>query len=307
MKPDEALYLMENYGGLGVPRIYSEMPRGTLQKLVDECARISGAERSEAGLMAWAQQRLKQPNLQGIADKKLGIAPSKPGGEAEAEAAPSPVEAVPEEPKLLSHRAILRPERLSTPRRRQAAFLVHFARCRTVLEAATRTGVDRRTVQRWRKENPLFDRKCRDIVETRRRQAVENIVLAADHVEIRPIFYRGKKVGEYTRRDRALDLYLLKQADAAARQEEKREDEKREAQQREETQKAPQEDRHRDAEADFEARVAAAVERAVEREAARRISEMSHFSRQGTAPQDDEFTNVFKDVDPDACDMALAR
>jgi hypothetical protein len=131
MKPDEALHLLENYGGLGVPRLYAEMPRGMLQRLVDECARISGAERSEAALTAWAQQRMKQPNWQGIADKKLGIAPSKPDGEAEA--APAlveslPEEPLPEEPGLLSHRAILRPERLSTPRRRQAAFLASSRR-----------------------------------------------------------------------------------------------------------------------------------------------------------------------------------
>ena len=146
MKPDEALHLLENYGGLGVPRLYAEMPRGMLQRLVDECARISGAERSEAALTAWAQQRLKQPNWQGIADKKLGIAPGTPDGEAEAAPATVgslPEEPLPEEPRLLSHRAILRPERLSTPRRRQAAFLVHFARCRSVVEAAARTGVDR--------------------------------------------------------------------------------------------------------------------------------------------------------------------
>lgn len=296
MKPDEALHLLENYGGLGVPRLYAEMPRGMLQRLVDECARISGAERSEAALTAWAQQRMKQPNWQGIADKKLGIAPSKPDGEAEA--APAlveslPEEPLPEEPGLLSHRAILRPERLSTPRRRQAAFLVHFARCRSVVEAAARTGVDRRTVQRWRKEYPLFDRKCRDIVEARRRQAVESVVLAADHVEIRPVFYRGKKIGEYAKRDRGLALYLLKQADAAALREEQ------------------QIEKRRDAEADFGARVAAAVEKAVEekveKEVARRLSEMSRSPRHETQQRDDEFTNVFNDAEPDACDMALAR
>ena len=286
MKPDEALHLLENYGGLGVPRLYTEIPRGTLQRLVDECARISGAERSEAALTAWAQQRLKQPNWQGIADKKLGIAPNKPDGEAEA--APAPVEPLPEEPKLLSHRAILRLERLSTPRRRQAAFLVHFARCRSVVEAAARTGVDRRTVQRWRKNCPLFDRKCRDIVEARRRQAIESVVLAADHVEVRPVFYRGKKIGEYAKRDRGLDLYLLKQADSAALREEQ------------------QREKHRDAEADFEARVAAEVEKAVELEVARRLSEMSRSPRHETQQQDDEFTNVANDFDASGCDIARA-
>ncbi len=282
MKPDEALYHLENHGGMGVPQLYAEMPRPQLERLVQECARMSGTERSEAALTAWAQQRLKQTNWLGIAEKK------KAGADAGDEAAPSPVEPLPEEPTTLAHRAVLKPERLSTPRRRQAAFLVHFARCRTILEAAARTGVDRRTVQRWRKACPLFDRKCRDIVEARRRQAVESVVLAADHVEVRPVFYRGRKIGEITRRDRALDLYLLKQADAAAMREEQREKQRR------------------DAEADFEARVAAEVEKVVEKEVARRISEMSRSPRQEALPQDDEFTNVANDFDPSGCDIAVA-
>ena len=290
MKPDEALYHLENHGGMGVPRFYTDMPRPMLERLVQECARMSGTERSEAGLMAWAQKRLKQPDWAGIAEKK------KSGADAETEAASSPIEALPEEPLTLVDRAILKPGRLSTPRRRQAAFLCHFARCRSTVEAAARTGVDRRTVQRWRKSYPLFDQKCRDIVEARRQQAIENVVLAADHVEVRPVFYRGKKVGAYVRRDRALDLHLLKQADAAALREEKR----------------------REAKADFEARVAAEVatrvaqeiekqvEKQVEEEVARRISEMSRSPRHEAPPQDDEFTNVANDFDPSRCDIALA-
>lgn len=273
MKPDEALYHLENHGGMGVPRLYSEMPRGMLQRLVDECARPSATERSEAALTAWAQKRLKQTDWLGIAEKKKSDAGD--------EAVPCAVEPLPEEPATLAHRAILKPERLRTPRRRQAAFLQHFARCRTILEAAARTGVDRRTVQRWRHAYPLFDRKCRDIVEARRRQAIENVVLAADGGEVRPVFYRGRKIGEYIKRDRALDLYLLKQADAARLQDEKR----------------------RETETDFEARVAAAVEKQL----ARRISEMSHSPRHEAVPADDEFTNAFREFDPEACDMGLAR
>ena len=292
MKPDEALYHLENHGGLGVPRLYAEMPRGMLQKLVDECTRLSGAERSEAALTAWAQKRLKQTDPLAAAGNR------KPDSEAEATFSPEPL---PEEPATLAHRAILKPERLSTPRRRQSAFLSHFARCRTILEAAARTGVDRRTVHRWRQSDPLFDRKCHEVIEARRRQAVENVVLAADHVEVRPVFYRGRKIAEYSRRDRALDLYLLKQADAQALRAEQ------------------QAEKRRAAEADFEARVAAevekrvaaaidkAVEKAVGRRAAPRHSEMSPSAGHRAAPQDDEFTSVFNDFEPTTSDMALAR
>ena len=101
-------------------------------------------------------------------------------------------------------------------------------------------------------------------------------MLAADHTETRPVFYRGKQVGAYTRRDRTLDLYLLKQADAAALRAEKR----------------------REAKDDFEVRVAAEVER--------RVSQMSRFAGHETAPADDEFTNVANDFDASGRDIAFA-
>ena len=153
--------------------------------------------------------------------------------------------------------------------------------------------------------DPLFDKKCRDIIEARRQQAVENVVLAADHVEVRPVFYRGRKIAEVTRRDRALDLYLLKQADAQALRAEQ------------------QEEKRRDAKADFEARVAAevekrvaaevekaikkAIEKAAEKQAGQRHSEMSPSPGPQAVPQDDEFTNPFNEFEPATCDMALAR
>jgi uncharacterized protein with von Willebrand factor type A (vWA) domain len=129
----------------------------------------------------------------------------------------------------------------------------------------------------------------------RRQQAVEDAVLGAGHVEARPLFYRGRKIGEYTRRHRATDLYLLKRADAAADHAARREEQRREAQLREETQRAAKED--------FEARVAAEVEK----EVARRISEMSRSPRHEAAPRDGEIANASSDIAPAPCDIALAR
>lgn len=119
-------------------------------------------------------------------------------------------------PETLVARALTRLTRLSTPARRKAAFRHHYARCSSVTEAAARTGVDCRTVNRWRAKDPAFDAKCREILAMRRRMAEEDVVLAAGQVEVRSIFYRGRRLGHYTRRDRALDLYLLKRADAEA-------------------------------------------------------------------------------------------
>lgn len=274
MKPEEALYHLVNFGPAFVPAFYRNMERAQLEALVRECDKPSAEQRSEAALTRWAQQRLKMPAWVGMNETP------KEKKEAEA-AAPLPAaDPVPEEPRTLADRAILKPERLRTPGRLRAAFRSHFARCGSTTEAAARTGISRRTVQRWRKKYPGFDKNCRDIVEARRQQAVENVVLAADCVETRSVFYRGKKVGEYTRRDRALDLYLVKQADAQALREEKR----------------------RETKDDFEARVAAEVEK----EVARRISELTRSPRQQAAPADDEFTNVANDFDASGRDIAFA-
>jgi hypothetical protein len=59
--------------------------------------------------------------------------------------------------------AIFKPERLHTPARRRVAFLQHFAHCQAIGEAAARTGVDRRTVTRWRRQSPAFDRRLTEV------------------------------------------------------------------------------------------------------------------------------------------------
>jgi len=268
MKPEEALYhLIHHVGTVTVPAIYRDMPRHLLEALVRECDRPSATERSEAALTRWAQQRLKMPDWAGEKEK------AKAEDAVDAAPAASPTL----EPATLVDRAIAKDSRLSTPGRRRAAFLRHYERCQTVTEAAARTGIDRRTVNRWRTKYPRFDQKCRDILSMRRRMAEENVVMAADHVELQPVFYRGKRIGEYTRRDRARDLYLLKRTDAEALRAENR----------------------RAAEQDFEARVAAEV--------ARRISQMPRPAGHDETPADDEFTHVSNDFEPADCDIALAR
>ena len=58
--------------------------------------------------------------------------------------------------QALLQRAIAKAERLRTPARRRVAFLQHHAACRTLVEAAARAGIDRRTVNRWRQASPPF-------------------------------------------------------------------------------------------------------------------------------------------------------
>lgn len=295
MKPTEALYYLERFPDqIGVPALYRDMPREQLEALVKECERPSPTEISDRALLRWAQQRLNMPNWADPKDKK------KEEAAAPAATALVAVEPLPAEPETLISRALKKEGRLSTTARRKAAFRYHYARCSSITEAAARAGVDRRTVNRWRKADPAFDQSCADILAMRRRMAEEDVVLIAGRPEVRPIFHRGKQVGQILRRDRALDLYLLKRADAEAARAERR---------REATEGAAQEAAKAAVEAkeamerDIEARIAAAVEKAVER----RISQMSRSAGHDPMHAEDEFTRVFNDFEPATYDMALAR
>ena len=261
MKPQEALYILENLSGIYVPQIFRDMPRDQLAAIVTECERPSPTEISEKALERWARQPFRMPGWVDPKEKKKEEAVVE-------DAAPAPVEAA--EPETLVARALARPARLSTPARRRAAFLHHYRRCSSVTEAAARTGVDRRTVNRWREKDARFDAKCREILAQRRRMAEEDVVLAAGQVEVRQLFYRGKRLGQNTRRDRALDLYLLKRADAEA-------------------------ERSRD----FESRVAAEVER--------RLSAMPRSAGHDPMRDEDEVTRLPNDFGRAGLDMAPMR
>jgi hypothetical protein len=111
--------------------------------------------------------------------------------------------------ETLLGQAIANPERLGTPSRRQVAFLQHFARCRTIVEAATRAGIDRRTVTRWRRQSLAFDRRLAGLAADNRRTAMED---------------RPKPVGAGEMPNTALPLYLLKLEDASAQRTERRQE-----------------------------------------------------------------------------------
>ena len=77
--------------------------------------------------------------------------------------------------EILLRRAIAKPGRLRTPARRQVAFLLHYAGCRSLEEGAARAGIDRRTVTRWRRASRAFHRRlCRlqHAAAQRRRRAM---------------------------------------------------------------------------------------------------------------------------------------
>jgi hypothetical protein len=105
------------------------------------------------GIVPAVYRNMSQAFLRALADE-MGPDPAPPA-EPSAGARAVPVE-------TLLRRAIARPGRLRTPRRRQVAFLQHYVGCRSLEEAASLAGIDRRTVTRWRKASPAFNRRlCR--------------------------------------------------------------------------------------------------------------------------------------------------
>ena len=111
--------------------------------------------------------------------------------------------------------------------RQRVRFLNQFRRCRTYREAAARVGVDESTVRRWRKKFPAFARRCDDIVEERYRENSHDLRLRAGETRSRPVFFRGKQIGEHVVHDDHALMFLMKLDDAARARAEAR-DERRE-------------------------------------------------------------------------------
>ena len=102
------------------------------------------------------------------------------------------------------------PKRRPSLARRKYDFLRCLLRWGTISEAAARIGVDRRTVQRWRLDDPKFDEECRIRLQWRR----EAIILAASNrlqkPTRRPIFRGGRQIGHLDRANDKILLALLK-------------------------------------------------------------------------------------------------
>jgi hypothetical protein len=100
--------------------------------------------------------------------------------------------------------------RRPTLARRKYDFLRCLLRWGTTTEAAVRIGVDRRTVNRWRLADPVFDRDCEDRLAWRR----EAIVLAAtDRLSkrsTRPVLHRGRQLGHLARANDRVLVALLR-------------------------------------------------------------------------------------------------
>ena len=97
----------------------------------------------------------------------------------------------------------------------QTYFLRRFERCGRVVEAAARTGITPRTVQRWRANDPRFAARYDRIVDARISMMEDDLILRASHVERRPILYRGNEVASVTRHNTQLAMYVMNRLDRA--------------------------------------------------------------------------------------------
>ncbi|MDP2372107.1 hypothetical protein, partial [Reyranella sp.] len=118
--------------------------------------------------------------------------------------------------------ALTNPARLRTPGRKRASFRYHLSVCGCVTEAAARAQVSRSTLYRWRDDVPGFAELWDKAIAQCQRSVGDDIVLQAGQVEVQPIFYAGKKVGERRRVNTRLLMHVQNRLDAERRRAEDR-------------------------------------------------------------------------------------
>jgi hypothetical protein len=210
MTAQEALDLWEAYGdAVSLPQLYRDMGLTRLRILVAEEAKPP--QRS-------AIDRMPIPRLNyNPLDRLLGR-------EAPPPAAPTvvPANESPSAPKSLRDKALTNPARLRTPARKRASFRYHLSVCGSVTEAAARAQVSRSTLYRWRGDLPGFAELWDKAIAQCQRMVGDDIVLQAGRVEVQPIFFAGKKVGERRCVNTRLLMHVQNRMDADRRRAEDR-------------------------------------------------------------------------------------
>lgn len=210
MTPQDALERWEIHGdGPHLPQIYRDMGLTRLRILVAEEAKPT---------LPGAIDRMPVPKLNyNPLDRLLGreTPPATPA----ALAAPA---AEAGKPRSLRDRALTNAARLRTPGRKRASFRYHLSMCGLVAEAAERAQVSRSTLYRWRDDLPGFALLWDKAIAQRTRAVDDDIVLRAGHVEVQPILYAGKKVGERRRIDTRMLIHVQNRLDVDRRRAEDR-------------------------------------------------------------------------------------
>lgn len=113
----------------------------------------------------------------------------------EAEAAAASARRIAEAP-LAVGRALQGAPKRRTPARLRVAFLRQLERWGTISQAAAAVGVDRRTIQRWRRTRPEFDLRCEEALARRGQMLEDEAMARARRTTTRPFFYGGRQVGQ---------------------------------------------------------------------------------------------------------------
>lgn len=195
MTPQDALEAWENYGGAAaMPQIYRDMGLERLRILVAEAAK----------------PRPRDP-MDRIAPPRLGYnALDRVLGRETPASSPAPAPAAGDS---LLDKALRNPKRLRTAGRQRASFLYHLKVCGSVEQAAARAGVNRGSLYRWRRQNTSFAERWDDMIALRAREVGDDIVLQAAQVQVDPLFYEGKQVGERRRINTRLLMHVQRRMD----------------------------------------------------------------------------------------------
>jgi hypothetical protein len=116
---------------------------------------------------------------------------------------PAPRSAGPAEP----------PPRQRTPGRQQVYFLRHLARSGSQVEAAARTGVTPRTVQRWRSTNERFARRYDAVIERRLEMLEDRAMRRAFSIDRRSVFRRDQPFSVVERYNDTMLMRVLSRFD----------------------------------------------------------------------------------------------
>ena len=214
MTAQEALELWETYGNaVSLPQLYRDMGLTRLRILVAE----EGKPPPVSAIDRMPVPRLNYNPL----DRALGRETPPPAAPAPATAAPADTP-LPQAPKTLRDKALTNPARLRTPARKRASFRYHLSVCGSVTEAAARAQVSRSTLYRWRDDLPRFALLWDKAIALCQRMVGDDIVLQAGQVELQPVFYAGKKVGERRKVNTRLLMHVQNRMDAERRRAEDR-------------------------------------------------------------------------------------
>lgn len=178
----------------------------------------------------------------------------------------------------------LRPPRRPTPARLRTYFLRQFERSGSVSDAAARTGVTPRTVQRWRATLPKFAERYSNLLLHRAEVLEELALQRAATVESAPRFYRGKQVATVERHDNSMLMRVLNRFDRAR----ERELASRKVDEEVERRLAPEYEKLHRMERGYEASLERVFAYRVDAEVRKRIAAMSPSTRRQDDPSEGE-------------------